>query len=111
VFVLGGDAEFVMHMGGLATAGRYKDLDLSYIVFDNHSNKSTGGQATYQEHLDYMGVAKSCGFNIVDETITSIDRFQNKLNNLKKLNFLYAKCDYDEVTPRPPVEVVTVNKV
>ena len=111
VFVLGGDAEFVMHMGGLATAGRYKDLDLTYIVFDNHSNKSTGGQATYQEHLDYIGVAKSCGFNVVDETITSIDRFQNKLNNLKKLNFLYAKCDYDEVTPRPPVEVVTVNRV
>jgi phosphonopyruvate decarboxylase len=111
VFVLGGDAEFVMHMGGLATAGRYKELDLTYIVFDNESNKSTGGQATYQDHLDYLGVAKSCGLNIIDKTITSIDEFKEALNKLNKLNFLYAKCNYDEVTPRPPVEVVARNKV
>jgi phosphonopyruvate decarboxylase len=111
VFVLGGDAEFVMHLGGLATAGRYKELDLTYIVFDNESNKSTGGQATSQEHLDYLGVAKSCGLNVVNETIISIDKFQETLNKLSKLNFIYTKCDYDEVTPRPPVEVVTINKV
>jgi phosphonopyruvate decarboxylase len=98
-------------MGGLATAGRYKELDLTYIVFDNESNKSTGGQATYQDHLDYLGVAKSCGLNIIDKTITSIDEFKEALNKLNKLNFLYAKCNYDEVTPRPPVEVVAINKV
>jgi phosphonopyruvate decarboxylase len=111
VFVLGGDAEFVMHMGGVATAGRYKELDLTYIVFDNHSNKSTGGQATFQEHLDYIGVAKSCGMNVINETISSIDDFKNVIKNLGKLNFIYTKCDYDEVTPRPPVEVVTINRI
>jgi phosphonopyruvate decarboxylase len=111
VFVLGGDAEFVMHMGGLATAGRYKDLDLTYIVFDNESNKSTGGQATFQEHIDYIGIAKSCGFNVFNETVISINKFNEALDNLEKLNFIYAKCNYDEVTPRPPVEVVAKNKV
>ena len=63
VLVCGGDAEFVMHLGGLTTAGRYdKRIDLTYILFDNESNKSTGGQKTLQGHLDYIGIAKNSGF-------------------------------------------------
>ena len=113
VFVLGGDAEFVMHMGGLVTAGRYKDeINLNYILFDNESNKSTGGQATYQNHISYLGITKNSGLNTINKTITQIDDFNQILDNLKNgLNFIYVKCDYDETTPRPPVEVVTINKV
>ena len=49
VIVCGGDAEFVMHMGGLTSAGRYADeVDLTYILLDNEQNKSTGGQNTYK---------------------------------------------------------------
>ena len=60
VIVCGGDAEFVMHMGGLTTAGRYVDkVNLTYILFDNEQNKSTGGQRTYQEHLNYINIAKT----------------------------------------------------
>ncbi|WP_223154936.1 diguanylate cyclase domain-containing protein, partial [Campylobacter concisus] len=67
VIVCGGDAEFVMHMGGLTTAGRYKnDVNLTYVLFDNESNKSTGGQSTYQKHLDYINIAKACGLYVVD---------------------------------------------
>jgi len=113
VFVLGGDAEFVMHMGGLTTAGRYKDeINLNYILFDNESNKSTGGQATYQNHVSYLGIAKNSGLNVIDKTITQIDDFSKTLDNLDNgLNFVYVKCSYDETTPRPPVDVVTINKV
>jgi sulfopyruvate decarboxylase TPP-binding subunit len=110
VVVLGGDAEFVMHMGGLTTAGRYKDLDLNYILFDNESNKSTGGQATYQSHINYIDIAKNCGFNVCEKIIyNSFDLIKSIKDN--GLNFLHVKCGYDEVTPRPPVEVVTINKV
>jgi len=59
VIVCGGDAEFVMHMGGLTTAGRYKnEIDLTYILFDNETNKSTGGQNTYQNHINYILLLK-----------------------------------------------------
>jgi len=110
VIVLGGDAEFVMHMGGLTTAGRYKNLDLNYIVFDNESNKSTGGQATYQNHINYIEIARNSGFNVINKAILDP---QEMIKNIKDniLNFIYVKCGYDEVTPRPPVEVVTINKV
>ncbi len=102
VIVCGGDAEFVMHMGGLTTAGRYKALDLTYILFDNEQNKSTGGQNTYQNHVDYIAIAKASGLEILD-TIDS-------LSNDKSVKFLYLKCGVDDETPRPPLDVVKVPK-
>ena len=78
VVVCGGDAEFVMHMGGLTTAGREAEkIDLTYILFDNEQNKSTGGQNTYQKHLDYIGIAKSVGFDTYDKVVTSIKDFKS----------------------------------
>ena len=114
VIVLGGDAEFVMHMGGLTTAGRYKDsIDLTYILFDNESNKSTGGQNTYQNHVDYKSIAKASGLDVYDDTITSLklfDKTVDEFSNTKGLKFLHIKCGIDEETPRPPIEVVKVSK-
>ena len=104
VIVCGGDAEFVMHMGGLTTAGRYKNIDLTYILFDNEQNKSTGGQNSYQNHIDYNSIAKGAGLDILKD-------FEEFLNSPKKgLNFLHIKCGVDNETPRPPIEVIKVNK-
>ena len=113
VYVLGGDAEFVMHMGGLATTGRYKEeINLTYILFDNEQNKSTGGQNTYQSHLNYKTIAKAAGFDIKEKTITSLNDFEDLIKRERKgLNFAHIKCDIDEVTPRPPVEVVAKNRI
>lgn len=102
VIVCGGDAEFVMHMGGLTTAGRYKDLDLTYILFDNESNKSTGGQNTYQKHVDYISIVKASGLEILEST--------DALSDEKGVKFLYLKCGIDAQTPRPPLDVVKVSK-
>lgn len=113
VIVCGGDAEFVMHMGGLTTAGRYKnEIDLTYILFDNESNKSTGGQNTYQNHVNYIHIAKASGLDCIEKIIVSMEDFSkiiNDLSNNKGLKFLHVKCGIDEETPRPPVEVVKVS--
>jgi phosphonopyruvate decarboxylase len=115
VVVFGGDAEFVMHMGGLTTSGRYsQDIDLIYILFDNESNKSTGGQDTYQKHLNYLQIAKSSGFEVKFSEISNIELFNQALITLKDvggLNFLHVKCAYDKEFPRPPLDKVIRNKV
>ncbi len=113
VLICGGDAEFVMHLGGMSTAGRYKnEIDLTYILFDNESNKSTGGQNTYQQHIDYIGLAKNSGFYTMGGIIDSIASF-NKALVLTESNtgakFLYVKCGYDDETPRPPLESIKVS--
>jgi sulfopyruvate decarboxylase TPP-binding subunit len=111
VIVCGGDAEFVMHMGGLTTAGRDADkVDLTYILFDNEQNKSTGGQNTYQAHLDYINIAKSSGFDVAAHVVKTVDTFNSVVKNVEGLKFVCVKCGLDNETPRPPLEIVKVNK-
>jgi phosphonopyruvate decarboxylase len=109
VVVCGGDAEFVMHLGGLTTAGRYKDIDLTYILFDNEQNKSTGGQNTYQSHIDYINIAKSSNLGVYDKVVKDLDEFSTLIDK-DGLNFICVKCGIDEETPRPPIDVVKVKE-
>lgn len=115
IIVCGGDAEFVMHMGGLTTAGRYRDkIDLTYILFDNESNKSTGGQNTYQSHVDYKAIAKGSGFKVIGNQVKKLDEFTyiiNEFKNFKGLKFMHVKCGIDEETPRPPLHIIKINKI
>jgi len=111
VIVCGGDAEFVMHMGGLTTAGRYADeVDLTYILLDNEQNKSTGGQNTYQAHLDYINIAKSSGFYVTADVVKTVDSLNSVIKDVKGLKFVHVKCGIDNETPRPPLKIVKVNK-
>jgi len=114
VIVCGGDAEFVMHMGGLTTAGRYKNINLTYILFDNEQNKSTGGQNTYQKHVDYIQIAKASGFEVEKKIIENIDEFTYIIENTKRFNglkFLLIKCGVDKETPRPPLDIIKNNSL
>jgi len=111
VIVCGGDAEFVMHMGGLTTAGRDADnVNLTYILFDNEQNKSTGGQNTYQKHLNYNEIASSSGFNIIERIILDLDDFESIVDNIKGLKFIHVKCGLNDETPRPPLDAIKLNK-
>jgi len=113
VVVCGGDAEFVMHMGGLTTAGRYGNIDLTYILFDNEQNKSTGGQNTYQSHVDYINIAKSSNLSTVDNVITDVNKFRTTLEEITHnigIKFVCVKCGIDDETPRPPLDIVKVSK-
>lgn len=111
VIVCGGDAEFVMHMGGLTTAGRYANkINLTYIMFDNEQNKSTGGQNTYQGHLDYCNIAKNSGFNIENKIITTVKDFELVVKETYGLRYVCVKCGLDKEAPRPPLEKVRINK-
>jgi len=110
VIVCGGDAEFVMHMGGLTSTGRYSNnIDLTYILFDNQQNKSTGGQNTYQNHLDYINIAYSSGFTVIEDKITTLDKFNSSVINVNGLKFMLVKCGIDDETPRPPLDIVIRN--
>ncbi len=114
VVVCGGDAEFVMHMGAVTTAGRYKNIKskLLYLLFDNESNKSTGGQRTYQDHVDFIGIVRSSGFRVWGNTVNSLQRFKESLESYaesESMFFIHVKCSYDLETPRPPLEVVKRN--
>ena len=87
-----------------------RKIDLTYIPFDNEQNKSTGGQNTYQAHLDYINIAKSSGFDVVSNVIKGIDDFESKVKNIHGLKFICIKCGLDNETPRPPLGLVRVKE-
>lgn len=118
VVVCGGDAEFVMHMGGVVTAGRYQSSNgngkLIYVVFDNQSNKSTGGQNTYQQHLKYNLIATASGLQN-GSTVESAEEFSNRIEDIdnqteNSMFFILVKCSYDPESPRPPMNEVISSK-
>jgi len=112
VIVCGGDAEFVMHMGGLTSTGRYaKEINLTYILFDNEQNKSTGGQNTYQQHLNYIKIAESSGLKSHQEVIYEIEVFNKLIDSPKGLNFFHVKCGPDDEYSRPPLVNIKINKI
>jgi phosphonopyruvate decarboxylase len=108
VIVLGGDAEFVMHLGGLTTVGRYENLDITYILFDNEQNKSTGGQDTYQHHINYIQLAKASNFQVQTESIYDVAILEASLRSITTPapHFLHIKCGLDTTTARPPLDIV-----
>lgn len=116
IIICGGDAEFVMHLGGLSTSGRYSEkLFIVYIVFDNEVNKSTGGQNTYQKHINYLNLAESCGWNVNNKIIKSLIDFEKQLKFVLKLKkglfFFHVKCDLDKEFPRPSsIEIINSKK-
>ena len=112
VIVCGGDAEFVMHMGGLTSTGRYaNEINLTYILFDNEQNKSTGGQNTYQGHLNYIKIAESSGLKCHQDVIYEIEVFNKLIYSPRGLNFFHVKCGLDDEYPRPHLENIKINNI
>ena len=62
IVVFDGDAAAVMHMGSLATIGRYQPKNLIHIVLNNGVNESVGGQPSAGQVIDLTAIAKSCGY-------------------------------------------------
>ena len=56
-----------MHMGALATIGQSEVPNFKHILINNGCHDSVGGQPTagLSETFDFLGIAKSCGYNAV----------------------------------------------
>lgn len=86
VIVFDGDAAAVMHMGSLATIGRYQPKNLIHIVLNNGVNESVGGQPSAGHVIDLTTIAKSCGYMISSILV-------EKSTDLKTIVEILAEAD------------------
>ncbi len=86
VVVFDGDAAAVMHMGALATIGRYKPKNLIHIVLNNGVNESVGGQPSCGYVTNLTGVAESCGYQTIPRFVETKELLWNELNGLMESN-------------------------
>ncbi len=83
VVVFDGDAAAIMHLGSLATNGRYHPANLIHIVLNNGVNESVGGQKSPGLMINLTQIAKACGYETPSAHIETPLSLQNALKNLE----------------------------
>lgn len=88
IVVFDGDAAAVMHMGSLATNGRYQPKNLIHIVLNNGVNESVGGQKSSGQIIDLTTIAKGCGYTTLPSFVESKDDLQKAVKQMAESNHL-----------------------
>ena len=82
---LDGDGSAIMHLGSLAILGNYGKKNFKYILFNNGSHESVGGQKTIASKINFEKISK--GFNFKRFFISSSEK------NLEKNLSRFLKLD------------------
>ena len=88
IVVFDGDAAAVMHMGSLATNGRYQPKNLIHIVLNNGVNESVGGQKSSGQVINLTSIAKGCGYETIPAFVESKEDLQKAVKQLADSNHL-----------------------
>lgn len=72
VICLDGDGSVIMHMGALPIIGSIASGRFIHIIINNGAHDSVGGQPTVGFDIDFVNIAKACGYSdalsVKDET-------------------------------------------
>ena len=106
-----GDGSFLMHMGSIKTAGTFANQNFKYILLNNNSHDSVGGQSTFANDIDFEKFSKSVGF----KNFYCIDNPKNLKKKIKKflnrnnLSFLEVKVANSKIKNLPrPVDLTKI---
>lgn len=62
VLCIDGDGAALMHMGALATVGKSGLKNYKHILINNAVHDSVGGQPTGAQDIDFVNIARACGY-------------------------------------------------
>jgi phosphonopyruvate decarboxylase len=103
IVVIDGDGSVLMRMGALTTLGYQRPANLLHIVLDNGVHDSTGGQSTVSSAVDFVQVARGCGYPIALRAET-LDDLEHVIRlGQSRLTFVHVltKPRNDRKLPRP----------
>lgn len=86
IVVFDGDASAIMHMGSLATIGRYQPVNLLHIVLNNGVNESVGGQLSPGHIINLTQAAQACGYQTKNSPITDKETLVEALKQFMNAN-------------------------
>ena len=100
-----GDGSFLMHLGSIKSAGTFANKNYKYIVLNNNTHDSVGGQNTYANNVNFEKLSKSFGFKKFF-SITNKKNLKKNIQNFldsNKLSFLEVKISNSKIKklPRP----------
>ena len=93
VICLDGDGSMLMHLGSIFTIGQNAKNNFKYILLNNNSHESVGGQETYLNSLNLKNISKEFNFEKY-YLIKNRRELKSKLHNFlfsPKKSFLEVK--------------------
>ena len=109
-----GDGSFLMHLGSIKTAGTFANKNFKYILLNNNSHDSVGGQNTYANNIDFEKLSKSLGFEKF-HSIKNKNNLKKKIKNFlteNNLNFLEVKISNNKIKKLPrPTDLIKIKNL
>jgi len=106
-----GDGSLLMHLGSIKTAGTFANKNFKYILLNNNSHDSVGGQSTYANDIDFEKLSKSLGFKKF-YSIKNKKNLKKKIKNFlseTKLSFLEVKVSNSKIKKLPrPTDLIKI---
>lgn len=94
IWCIDGDGAVLMHMGSIAVLGANKPENMVHIIINNEAHETVGGMPTVSSSVDYVAVAKACGYpNAV--CVDSFEELDKELQIAKESNelcMIEVKC-------------------
>lgn len=110
IWCIDGDGAVLMHMGAMAVIGSHKPKNLIHIMINNESHETVGGMPTVAGSIDFVSVAKGCGYEYA-VSVFQVDDLKKELMKAKDgnvLSFIEVKCSIGarENLGRPTVSAI-----
>ena len=114
VICIDGDGSLLMHLGSIKTVGTFANKNLKYILLNNNTHDSVGGQNTYSNDINFEKLSKSLGF----KNFYSINSDKNLKDNIQvflnsnNLSFLEVKVSNSRIKNLPrPTNLIKIKKL
>lgn len=94
VWCIDGDGAVLMHMGSLALMGSFAPENIVHILINNGAHETVGGMPTVASGIDFVAVAKACGYPnaVCVDTFDRLDEALAAAKEKKELSFIEVKC-------------------
>ena len=113
VVCIDGDGSFLMHLGSIKTIGTFANNNFKYVLLNNNSHDSVGGQRTYSNDIDFEKFSKSLGFKkfyCIKEK-KNLKKIIKKFLLDKSLSFLEVKVTNNKSAKLPrPSNLIKIKK-
>ena len=87
IWCIDGDGAVLMHMGSLAIVGAVKPKNLVHVVINNEAHETVGGMPTAAKSIDFVSIAKACGYSYA-KAVQTFDDLDRELKAVKERNEL-----------------------
>ena len=94
IWCIDGDGAALMHMGSMGIIGSFAPKNYVHILINNGSHESVGGMPTVALNIDFVQIAKACGYKYAI-SVDNFDALDKALLDVKQRNelcFLEIKC-------------------